>query len=403
MTSTIAWLDASSEEQRRMRDIIRLFADRDSRDELGLGQVRDAIGDILFPGTSTLHTRARYLLFIPWIYQEAAARNKKQGWASAQERKLISAIRSSEDSGGLLGSRAGQALKTLPSSIYWAALGTYRIRLDNTFTRELALESSSSDRAAEPGEGGRFSIWSPTMPKAPESFPGEVPDGFAMTHDEAAWLRERMLTAAPDSLFAHLLEHPPDSSSKSAWLDSSALSATGNARQWLDDAHRFSSVMHGAQLLYNLLLAELHRSEGYRDDDQYIDRYRNSLGKWQEGLAAIDLAEAGAVRQMLNRIHVDRDRPIHPRSTAFITAWYDIVRELGSGQVADSRGVREFVRKREISHKGSLSRLKNPKRLQNWAGGSGAGALNYRWSYVQGTIGDIFDGLARDQSEVVNA
>ncbi|MGO1736492.1 MAG: DUF6361 family protein, partial [Leucobacter sp.] len=79
MTSTIAWLDASSEEQRRMRDIIRLFADRDSRDELGLGQVRDALGDILFPGSSTLHTRARYLLFIPWIYQEAAARNKKPG------------------------------------------------------------------------------------------------------------------------------------------------------------------------------------------------------------------------------------------------------------------------------------------------------------------------------------
>lgn len=41
MPSLIAWLDASSEEQWRMRDIIRLFADRERRDGLGLGHLRD--------------------------------------------------------------------------------------------------------------------------------------------------------------------------------------------------------------------------------------------------------------------------------------------------------------------------------------------------------------------------
>jgi Family of unknown function (DUF6361) len=31
--------------------------------------VRDTFSDLLFPGTSTLHSRGRYVLFIPWIYQ----------------------------------------------------------------------------------------------------------------------------------------------------------------------------------------------------------------------------------------------------------------------------------------------------------------------------------------------
>lgn len=65
MTSLIAWLDASSEDQRRMREIVNLFSERESRDELGIGQVRDTLSDLLWPGTSTLFTRARYFVFIP--------------------------------------------------------------------------------------------------------------------------------------------------------------------------------------------------------------------------------------------------------------------------------------------------------------------------------------------------
>jgi hypothetical protein len=35
-----------------MREIVNLFSERESRDELGVGQVRDALCDALWPGTS---------------------------------------------------------------------------------------------------------------------------------------------------------------------------------------------------------------------------------------------------------------------------------------------------------------------------------------------------------------
>lgn len=66
MTSSVAWLDTSADEQRRVREMIALFSQPESRDELGIGQLRQVLSDTLFPGTTVLLTRARYFLIVPW-------------------------------------------------------------------------------------------------------------------------------------------------------------------------------------------------------------------------------------------------------------------------------------------------------------------------------------------------
>jgi hypothetical protein len=67
------WLDHDPSERERSQRILVLFHEKESRDELGLGSVRDAFADLLFPGTSTIHTRVRYFLFIPWIHRQLEA------------------------------------------------------------------------------------------------------------------------------------------------------------------------------------------------------------------------------------------------------------------------------------------------------------------------------------------
>ena len=54
MASTLAWLDFSDRDRKRALDAIDLFREEDTRDELGLGVIRDALADRLFPGTSTI-------------------------------------------------------------------------------------------------------------------------------------------------------------------------------------------------------------------------------------------------------------------------------------------------------------------------------------------------------------
>ena len=62
--SAFVWLDYSERERRKMLDVVDLFREHDTRDELGIGSVRDAFADMLFPGTSTIMTRARYFLLV---------------------------------------------------------------------------------------------------------------------------------------------------------------------------------------------------------------------------------------------------------------------------------------------------------------------------------------------------
>jgi hypothetical protein len=94
MASSIAWLDFSEAQQRGIREVLRIFEEKGTVDDLGFGRVRDAISNGLFPGTSIIQTRARYFLFIPWIFMEAQRRWPSQmlGKAADMERKLIDAL-----------------------------------------------------------------------------------------------------------------------------------------------------------------------------------------------------------------------------------------------------------------------------------------------------------------------
>ena len=67
--SALTWLDSSERERRSVLELVSALTEPGTLDELGIGTIRDTIADRLFPGTSTIQTRARYFLFIPWILQ----------------------------------------------------------------------------------------------------------------------------------------------------------------------------------------------------------------------------------------------------------------------------------------------------------------------------------------------
>src|SRR5215210_1967417 len=133
MASSFTWLDYSEHERRKMLDVVHLFQEKDTRDELGIGAVRDAFADLLFPGTSTIQRRARYFLFIPWMYLKLekgkVPSNSINRRSRDEEIALIKVLVRSDDSSGVIGERARRNLKRLPSNIYWQGLGRWGIRL----------------------------------------------------------------------------------------------------------------------------------------------------------------------------------------------------------------------------------------------------------------------------------
>src|SRR3954468_8252796 len=108
MTSSFAWLDYDEASRSRMREIVGLLQDAGSIDELGLGRIRDAFSERFFPGTSVLWRRARYLLFVPWTYQQL----EREGWGRAPDperaarslqRRIRNSLKDQDDTDGVIG------------------------------------------------------------------------------------------------------------------------------------------------------------------------------------------------------------------------------------------------------------------------------------------------------------
>ena len=67
----VGWIDFSSKDREKAMAVIDLMKENGAVDELGIGVVRDRLADILFPGTSTIQTRAKYFFIVPWCMIEA--------------------------------------------------------------------------------------------------------------------------------------------------------------------------------------------------------------------------------------------------------------------------------------------------------------------------------------------
>ena len=134
MPSSLSWIDYDSEAQQRAQRILTLFKERNTRDELGFGSIRDAISETLFPGTSTIQTRLRYMLFVPWMYQRLEDRHVSPSRIrdySRWEQLNLSATLKKNTRGevGIIGASAGDSLTRLPSEIYWLGLERWGIRV----------------------------------------------------------------------------------------------------------------------------------------------------------------------------------------------------------------------------------------------------------------------------------
>ena len=69
-TSAIGWVDFSSEHRERVKSVIDLLSTPGVIDELGIGVIRDSFSDSLFPGISTIQTRAKYFLTVPRLFKD---------------------------------------------------------------------------------------------------------------------------------------------------------------------------------------------------------------------------------------------------------------------------------------------------------------------------------------------
>ncbi len=399
MAATLTWLDLTASDRDRMRQVLDLFKEQGTVDEMGLGRLRDALSEALFPGTSTIQTRLRYVLFVPWIYRQLEARRVDSSSVSAQLRKaeleLIGPLLENGRSQGVIGERARGSLARQPSSVYWTALVRWGLFLHERpqgwyhahFT-SLLHGPTAEDAADDPGIIlARQPNWHPRLPDPPKAFPDEA--FFDLTREEAVFLQGRIEERCAGTLLAWLARERSDAPTDGCfWDDRAATHAPAGLRDTIELSRRFSLHVEGMPLLYNLLLAERFRSE-HGGGEERVEQYRQEIDEW----ATRELEEASFDPAELWTFAASRQLLVPPLRH-FVEAWTSRLSDIGSAAIADDRTLRSLIESRECHLKGPRARLHNPARLLDWSGEVGVGRMNFRWHRVRQMLLDLHEGLA---------
>ena len=404
MESSLSWIDHDPEARERTLRILSLFQERESRDEMGIGSVRDSFADQLFPGTSTIQTRLRYMLFVPWLYRKLEnERVPKEDFASQAdklERNLIQPLLASDDQAGVFGRTSGGGIKRLPSSVYWAGLvrwgifrapypcsqNEYHGRIEEIYRERDEAASRKKEMA---GLGADFEIdsrivtWHPQIPPSPDGFPGKV--DLALTRAEAEFIQDRIQSVCKGSLLAFLSRNCASTCIEAPWEHPDYNSFSDAHKELLHHARLFSETMHAAALNYNAQLAELCRN------DERVSEYKKKFNSW---LQKFPLEEVKSWRTCRLWKLTAGHGNIPPRTRRFVQSWIELVRE-SPEVLLENKHARKLVRDREMELKRSHSRFNNHRALELWGGKSGIGRLVYRWPNVKVFLNDLYQGMVK--------
>ena len=274
----LGWVDFSKSDRDMVLSVLRQLTEPGAVDELGIGTIRDGFSDILFPGTSTIQTRAKYLFIVPYIclkLERGGKLSPRQFIETLEQNELdLIDILAVNGADGVIGQRSRQTLRRKPSSIYWNALRTYGFLSEPVTLSEYAAlsyakktaselqkglgkqKSKNEDDTTDDSDAGMSGAAFWRVPGAKENWRDDL--AIELTSNEAAYLRER-ITSMPgtrDSLLALVLrENRLDFTKYERFDEIDALQSLMSPEMLTDYrlARDFSRFVFGAQIRYNVI------------------------------------------------------------------------------------------------------------------------------------------------------
>ena len=403
--SSLGWLDFDHAASERVGEMLRALDEPGTLDVLGLGTVRDAFSWMLNPGTSTIQTRLRYFLFIPWICARLEAQRVPAAEFSSRlrddEARLIACLRHLGLNQGVIGYHAGRNLKRMPSDAYWGGLGTWGLRrfdlsISEYGQRAAALGKMRPDRDDDGNATTRaVSMWA-QLPPAPDDFL-HADVTFDLGPGEAEVLVDHIRLHHEGTLLAAVCAMPEAAAGVGYPWELPTSNMSGQLVELLRHARNFSELTAGAQHVYNMLLARQARAELGWDTDELESSERKRLDALTERMAArLDdvrswVADLAAFWDLLSDYGVS-------------LGTRELVNAMAEHFAADPEGFAENpaahrkVRDRELRLKSKRARLAHRAALERWHGEGVGGQFDYRWGTTRSYMRDIAAALATTSS-----
>lgn len=392
----LGWIDFSKEDRQKALDVINLLSEQGAVDELGIGIVRDAFANYFFPGTSTIQTRAKYFLIVPYILREAIDGrygkdvNRILRAIDAEEKECgIKLLEVNPKAEGVIGTRVlpkGWVARK-PSDIYWNGIRTYGIFCDYglsipeyvSLAVKLNTQKSSAklgnrnDEAEEnekddsdAGDIMNVSFWN--LPIYHDNWRDSL--AIELTNEEAVYLDKQIQKSTKGSLLEYVLKNCID---MNKYEDFASMAADLSEKveeklaYMMKLACEFNNLVYMARVRFNVMLSE-------EENEVAISEW-NRLKPQVKRRAKVDI---GAVFNELE-LH-------NPGTYLFLSKLQEAFKAL------DIDAADELIKKRERQLKGiNRAKLNRTKEFDHskWVGG---GELDYRFSNARRIINDIYSG-----------
>lgn len=309
----LGWVDYSRDERETIKELLKVLSESGSLDELGVGIVRDTISDLLYPGTSVLHTRAKYYILIPELFKMAMRSSLKsypevRNLIDTEQDKIARALRRAIDeetgtkAAGIIGGRSDRAVKMKPARIYWNALRTTEILCNPTFSfddacravadhnrraQNIVVKYEGEEDGGDSDDAGiaGFALFNVPCKEKIEDFLQNPT--LHLRKDEAQYLLNQFLRvpSLKNSLTQYCLR--TKTSFAGMALDEVFRSHSENMpislRHVVELATEFADFIYGAYIVYNLLFFEnggenATDAEKSRLEDKYMAWKQTNIG-----------------------------------------------------------------------------------------------------------------------------
>lgn len=391
---SLGWIDFSKNERNKVLNVIHLLDEPAAIDELGIGAIRDAFADYFFPGTSTVQTRAKYFLIVPYVLMEAGRGkygldlNNILRRIDDEERHCRDIlIKTSND--GVIGSLVPKSwVLRAPSNIYWNGIKRMGIFKEDLSVREYISQSIIQRRLKKAKEYGN------REKDAEENERDDIDAGDITTiqfwclgntyhsnwrekltiellPEEAAFLKIQIITSQRQTLFAFILKNNislDKYESFGALTEDITDSVDPEMRYMMGLANDFNNLVSIITTRYNLIVFDGKNSKALEKWDY--------LSKDLKRRSEVDLTT------IFNRLHI--------KNVKLKTFLFKIQEAIRVGNIA---AVDALIKRREIALKG-VKRAKTShvgeykEQDTDWIG---IDILDYRFTPAKRIIRDIMN------------
>jgi hypothetical protein len=403
----IGWIDFSPDHRDRVAAVLEMLEPEGVVDELGIGSIRDAFANQMFPGISTIQTRAKYFFLVPYLlyeYQQLPAAKQRntqpEKFLESREFEVMWQLAEKYEhkvGTGVIGitKRRPEKIMRRPSAIYWNGLFVFDLIRHgglgvNTFLRSRVVKADSlaseslqgDDSPRDDVDADYINSFHLRLPYDKQWIENLTLD---LTPNEAKLFADRIRTTGKDLLIGALMKDNQlfkvfknaEGFSDFARIAVSQKLLSSEVTRTVILAHDFSEVMYGAHCAYNCILQRKKFSS-----TDYADEWADWIKQFSTRMLDYKGFDPEAIVSMTPTLRFHTQQ--------FLMNWWNFV----TSSVPSPQKRDEIIEAQEAATKTYKARIRQNK-LDDVSEGEWIGLrfLDYRARQVKIILQDVYSGL----------